>query len=636
VSRNAVLEQVFERAPALGPYAAYAYSTASMLYVDGAPDGSTPLQSCDGVRQGDPVGALLFALAIQPVLESAEAAHADCSIVAYADDITLQGPQHAVEHVFRSLCDALAPARLRVNPAKTKVYCADAALATETAANIGCTADTLLVVAGTPIGEQERVQQHVHSCVSATEACIEKLLGLPLSPQEQFLILHGSLQRSEDHLPRVVAWSILQEPLQRLEGKLVAAVKAVADLSDADMLAPQRAQLHLPHRHGGFGIQRFEEDVADASYLAAAALADNAMARGPQQFRPFSNADAAELRAIWERVRHRYPEVCPPDLPPDVLVQSFLPQAQRTITRARAQRGFDQLLEDYVATGATVNPQQRVQGVKDQARLRSCACRPASAWLTTLPTAPSLRLQPEEYLTSFRLRLGVSVLHQETDYVQCFCHRRVHNAHSDHSLVCQSVNRMITSRHNMLESSWRRIVGRAGVATTRQPSLSEHLHADSAHQQGSAVYGDILAMFPRRLTVADISVIHPGADTYVSAAATTAGAAAKDRDDKKHQKYNRAGSAVYRMVPLSHESYGRLGQPASQLLNELAILASSSGAVGKAQFVESALRELSVTLCRGNHRIVAAYAALNARMTGRALIPGLPVPTADAGAMDAM
>ena len=35
-------------------------------------------------------------------------------------------------------------------------------------------------------------------------------------------------------------------------------------------------------------------------------------------------------------------------------------------------------------------------------------------------------------------------------------------------------------------------------------------------------------------------------------------------------------------------------------------------------------------------RIVAAYAALNARMTRSALIPGLPVPTADAGAMDAM
>ena len=36
------------------------------------------------------------------------------------------------------------------------------------------------------------------------------------------------------------------------------------------------------------------------------------------------------------------------------------------------------------------------------------------------------------------------------------------------------------------------------------------------------------------------------------------------------------------------------------------------------------------------HFHVAAYAALNVRMSGSALIPGLPVPTADAGAMDAV
>ena len=53
-------------------------------------------------------------------------------------------------------------------------------------------------------------------------------------------------------------------------------------------------------------------------------------------------------------------------------------------------------------------------------------------------------------------------------------------------------------------------------------------------------------------------------------------------------------------------------------------------------FVESALREHSVTLCRGNHCLVAAYAPLNASMTGSALIPGSPVLTADASAMYAM
>jgi hypothetical protein len=153
---------------------------------------------------------------------------------------------------------------------------------------------------------------------------------------------------------------------------------------------------------------------------------------------------------------------------------------------------------------------------------------------------------------------------------------------------------------------------------------------------GSAVFGDILAMLPRRLTVADVSVIHPGADTYVRAAASTAGSAAKTRDAQKYAKYNRAGSAVYRMVPLSHESYGRLGQPASKFLNELANLASSSGAEEKSRFVESALQELSVSLARANHRLVAAYAALNARISGCALLPGLPVPTADAGAMESL
>ena len=104
-----------------------------------------------------------------------------------------------------------------------------------------------------------------------------KLLGLPLSLQEKFLLMHGSLQRRKDHLTRVVAWSLLQKPLQKLGSQLVAAVKAIAELNDADVHAPQRALLHLPHRHGGFGIQRFQEDVADASFLAAAALADNVL-----------------------------------------------------------------------------------------------------------------------------------------------------------------------------------------------------------------------------------------------------------------------------------------------------------------------------------------------------------------------
>jgi Reverse transcriptase (RNA-dependent DNA polymerase) len=122
VSRNAVLEHVFERVPSPGPYAAFAYGTPFMLYVDGAPEGSVALRSSDRVRQGDPCGPLLFALALQLVLQTASRVHPDCSIVAYADDITLQGPQQSVECAFRHLRNALLPYRLCVNPAKCKLY----------------------------------------------------------------------------------------------------------------------------------------------------------------------------------------------------------------------------------------------------------------------------------------------------------------------------------------------------------------------------------------------------------------------------------------------------------------------------------------------------------------------------------
>ena len=39
-------------------------------------------------------------------------------------------------------------------------------------------------------------------------------------------------------------------------------------------------ELNLPHRHAGFDIQGFDENVADAAFLSAAALADKAMASG--------------------------------------------------------------------------------------------------------------------------------------------------------------------------------------------------------------------------------------------------------------------------------------------------------------------------------------------------------------------
>jgi hypothetical protein len=85
----------------------------------------------------------------------------------------------------------------------------------------------------------------------------------------------------------------------------------------------------------------------------------------------------------------------------------------------------------------------------------------------------------------------------------------------------------------------------------------------------------------------------------------------------------------YDLVPLSVESLGRLGKPAMGLLHALADVAASGGGVCKSAFVTSALRRLSVALCRGNGRMHGESLFTLALASGRAFQPGLLVPVVE-------
>ena len=78
---------------------------------------------------------------------------------------------------------------------------------------------------------------------------------------------------------------------------------------------------------------------------------------------------------------------------------------------------------------------------------------------------------------------------------------------------------------------------------------------------------------------------------------------------------------------LPGETYGRAGPEAFALLNEIAEYAAGIGSVSKKLFMENVMQYLSPTLCRGVARQVIASMPRQARMDGRAVLPGLPVPT---------
>jgi hypothetical protein len=83
----------------------------------------------------------------------------------------------------------------------------------------------------------------------------------------------------------------------------------------------------------------------------------------------------------------------------------------------------------------------------------------------------------------------------------------------------------------------------------------------------------------------------------------------------------------YGFVPFSVETYGRLGQPAIKLLHSLGDEATGPGGVMRAAFVNGALRELSVRLCRGNFFAYRASVGMLARSSGASFRAGMRVPT---------
>jgi hypothetical protein len=103
------------------------------------------------VRQSDSCGPLLFALAIQQVLESVQSWHADVRVIAYLDDVFLQGPKGAVSDAFADLRHLAAGIGLVMQPAKCTAYCPTPSQALALSDELGVNlSDGGMIAAGCP------------------------------------------------------------------------------------------------------------------------------------------------------------------------------------------------------------------------------------------------------------------------------------------------------------------------------------------------------------------------------------------------------------------------------------------------------------------------------------------------------
>ena len=94
VDRNCLLQEVFDHFPEMYGWVQYCYGTTAKLFV-----GQHIIGASSGVQQGDPLGPLLFALVLQPLLLRIREEFA-LTIGAYLDDLTIAGPAHRVNQAI--------------------------------------------------------------------------------------------------------------------------------------------------------------------------------------------------------------------------------------------------------------------------------------------------------------------------------------------------------------------------------------------------------------------------------------------------------------------------------------------------------------------------------------------------------
>jgi hypothetical protein len=116
----------------------------------------------------------------------------------------------------------------------------------------------------------------------------------------------------------------------------------------------------------------------------------------------------------WEALHDEADGLWKPKLreasPNDLKALTAISEAQGVYGRLESQARFDALLASYEAGTE--------HGKNARARL-CCGCRPASAWLDTLPVNGDLTLKSGDIRTCLRHRLGLCVLPLHAPTLQC-------------------------------------------------------------------------------------------------------------------------------------------------------------------------------------------------------------------------
>jgi hypothetical protein len=515
--RDAMLNAVAAVCPEIYRFCHLTYNSPSVLKF-----GIRSILSQEGPQQGDPLGPLLFCLAIHPMLS----ALTSDLVAGYLDDITLGGPESTLAtdvEAVRLQGEALG---LSLNVSKCEYICATGSSSDpifDQFIHLQVDRSTLL---GAPLTTGAAMDAALQSRCDDLPRGIERLKLL--SAHDALILLRSSFSAPKllhtlrsspcaEH-PTLTTFDLLQK-------------SGISHITNSALSDTQWLQASLPVRDGGLGIRRVAS-LAPSAFLASAASTQdlqNLILAGCSA--PNDSALDA-VRAMWFSL-HNIP--CPQH--PASLRQASWDKPAITADSA-------------IVLTATIDSH-------DRARLLASMAPHSGDWLHALPISSCrLRLDDEAIRVAVGLRLGINLCQPH----QCPCGTLV-DARGTHGLACRRSSGRMARHHNINDLIYRGLI-RAGVPSTKEPSgLSR---TDGKRPDG-------LTLIPwqcGKSLIWDVTVADTLAASHLATTSVKAGSAADTAAVKKDAKYADL-ARTYHFVPIACETLGPLNSTAINFLSDL-------------------------------------------------------------------
>jgi len=249
IHRHSIFEELEDSFPNLRRFFHFAYSMPSPLYLD---SGDYIGECGTGVRQGDPLGPLYFALGLQRVLRHLRSSSFQCTILAYLDDVLVLAPRNQCIHAYSVLRSKAADVGLRVNASKSVLYTKD--LTPPVLEDPPQLITDGLKILGSPVGTEDYVKNSLRERFDTRDTPVLSII--PELPATLGLQLVRSCVNARPlFLARAILPLILQEPAEHFDA---AVDRCIGKLIGCNFEFPPESQLarHLPAHLGGLGIRR--------------------------------------------------------------------------------------------------------------------------------------------------------------------------------------------------------------------------------------------------------------------------------------------------------------------------------------------------------------------------------------------